>query len=349
MPSKLEKIMGCFYGVMLGDTIGMPWEMMSHAEIFTETDGLGVTRFSNPIQKRINDTVELKEGDTTDDWGFTVPVAESIIACRGFNLCDSAKRQITAMINGMPGCGKSSRDNFLVLKGIFHALEGTDIFPRLPKPEELLHKGNGNGVAIKISSLAIYFNAQPLEFFKAVKRLALLTHKDPQAYLSAYVLGRVIAKVYQNSIGLDGEDKAKEQIAAMASEIILELNQIENKWLDSPTKLQANMIKLGQLIKTNEIQDAEIVTKTLGTSCYCAQSIPFAIAMALANLTDFRAAVLNTVNCGGDTDSNASMVGAIVGANLGVMAIPEDWRAFRPEYVEPGQLAAALFSVMNNK
>lgn len=46
----------------------------------------------------------------------------------------------------------------------------------------------------------------------------------------------------------------------------------------------------------------------------------------LLHTTDFRAALVQTVVRGGDTDTNGAIAGALLGAALGVEAIPTDWR-----------------------
>ena len=55
------------------------------------------------------------------------------------------------------------------------------------------------------------------------------------------------------------------------------------------------------------------------------ESIPFVFATVSCHLDSFRDGVLAAVNAGGDTDSNAAMVGAILGALHGVSAIPPEW------------------------
>lgn len=46
----------------------------------------------------------------------------------------------------------------------------------------------------------------------------------------------------------------------------------------------------------------------------------------LKNSTDFEAALVQTVSLGGDTDTNAAIVGALLGSVLGEAAIPRRWR-----------------------
>ena len=54
-------------------------------------------------------------------------------------------------------------------------------------------------------------------------------------------------------------------------------------------------------------------------------SVPVSIHAWLSNQRDFRAAVTQVVECGGDTDSTGAVVGGIVGAAVGRTGIPPEW------------------------
>jgi hypothetical protein len=45
----------------------------------------------------------------------------------------------------------------------------------------------------------------------------------------------------------------------------------------------------------------------------------------LSNQENFRDAVVAVVQCGGDTDTTAAIVGGIVGCHVGKIGIPEEW------------------------
>ncbi len=48
----------------------------------------------------------------------------------------------------------------------------------------------------------------------------------------------------------------------------------------------------------------------------------------------FRGAILEAIHAGGDTDTHAAIVGAMVGANSGTFGIPAYWAAYNPKYRE---------------
>ena len=76
------------------------------------------------------------------------------------------------------------------------------------------------------------------------------------------------------------------------------------------------------------MQKADVTSATLqfGQGCPLPRSFPGALQCALRHQDDFKAAILATVRAGGDSAARASMIGAWLGAALGVGAIPKEWR-----------------------
>ena len=62
-----------------------------------------------------------------------------------------------------------------------------------------------------------------------------------------------------------------------------------------------------------------------GVTGYVYRTVPVAIHCWLSHPRDYRLAVRTIVECGGDTDTTAAIVGAIVGSVVGRAGIPEEW------------------------
>jgi ADP-ribosylglycohydrolase len=74
----------------------------------------------------------------------------------------------------------------------------------------------------------------------------------------------------------------------------------------------------------NEVTEA---TLTFGQSCPLPKSFPSSIHALLKHPDDFESAILATLCAGGDSAGRASMLGAWLGAHLGIAAIPKAWKA----------------------
>jgi ADP-ribosylglycohydrolase len=67
-------------------------------------------------------------------------------------------------------------------------------------------------------------------------------------------------------------------------------------------------------------------TMLFGQSCPLFSSFTAALHTTLIHSNDFASAVQTTANAGGDSAGRAAMIGAWLGAHLGIDAIPEAWR-----------------------
>ena len=74
----------------------------------------------------------------------------------------------------------------------------------------------------------------------------------------------------------------------------------------------------------NEVTE---VTLMFGQACPLPKSFPSSIHALLKHPEDFESAILATLRAGGDSAGRASMLGAWLGAHLGIAAIPKAWRA----------------------
>jgi ADP-ribosylglycohydrolase len=90
----------------------------------------------------------------------------------------------------------------------------------------------------------------------------------------------------------------------------------------SPEIRQKTQQALGETFE--EVTEA---TLTFGQACPLPQSFPSALHAFLKHSDDFETAILATLRAGGDNAGRAAMLGAWLGAHLGIDAIPKDWRS----------------------
>ncbi len=337
----LSRVKACSAGVKIGDAMGMPWELKTHEEIMAETDGKGVTGFCEPKKRRTD--LKLPLGSSTDDWALTRALARSLIRRKGFDLYDMAAAQIRELRSEL-GWGGTTRRAMTQMETYFLTLGEAGRSPAEPLSPVLGDKGAGNGVAIKISPLVLwevvksrgwYYNDTIL--YQQVKAVGLQTHPNPLAFFSACVLALLLGEILRHPIDSDAEKRD-------AIPKVLHFLHNNDRRFDCRLIYQ----RLNMIADNVSVVDADWFRQHIGTSCYAPESVMFAIATFLRHPTDFRAAVLEAVNAGGDTDSTASMVGALVGANCGLDAIPEEWLNFRPDFCEPLELGEKLFNAAQN-
>ena len=80
--------------------------------------------------------------------------------------------------------------------------------------------------------------------------------------------------------------------------------------------------RIQKLIDYKEYNIARIVDEFGGGSCYVYNSLPFTYMFFLKNPNSIQS-FYDVINAGGDTDTNASMLGALLGALNGMEIFPE--------------------------
>jgi poly(ADP-ribose) glycohydrolase ARH3 len=74
-------------------------------------------------------------------------------------------------------------------------------------------------------------------------------------------------------------------------------------------------------------EEPDAVAARIGNGISALQAVPAALAAFLSNADSFRGTIRFAIRMGGDTDTIASMAGALSGAYLGEEAIPAVWRS----------------------
>jgi ADP-ribosylglycohydrolase len=330
-PNAKEKVQGSLLGVQLGDALGAPVETMKPGEIREVLGGGMVETFHYPIQKKIRDTGNMSPGDTTDDWQLTRAVAVGILRARGWGMGAVLYEHLKAFHDSQTGWGKATRKALTdIHEGKRHGLD--------PVPRSLT-EGGGNGVMMKVIPLAMlsaYREQGESDMLRLrVKQLSLLTHGDPHAYLGALVVARIALAIFSTP-DRPLQDVMKELIPHIAQE------EVSMGYTQKPlTHALQKAISNEVLYRSMD----ELVT-VFNPGFKALETAPFVVAICMRNEheNDFRKAVLEAVNAGGDADTNASIVGGLIGARVGLQGIPVGWRDFRKEFQESIQLGEELAS-----
>jgi len=312
-PSLHDRIAGCFAGVALGDALGMPWETCTRGEILELTGGQGVTRLQGlPAHhpRKHGDTRGLHPGETTDDWQLTHAVATSLMRCQGFHLVDQAAAHIEAYETSTSGWGGSTRDAVASIKRWFDTRGRDGRRPDLPAPPAP-NRGKGNGVLMKLAPLACHAALvrdrqgpdalDDRELRQQIRALGRMSHHEE---VSSDV-GSVLLAILEDRLSPPGP--------------VPLLRLIEEPGLASTLHRLFLGGEAGRLPSADETRDG------CGTSFLASESAAFCLATMLRHPDDFSAAVLEAVNAGGDTDTNAAIVGALIGARVGASGLPVAW------------------------
>jgi ADP-ribosylglycohydrolase len=324
----LSKFQGCLMGVAIGDAMGMPVETWKHAQIKQLNGGAGITGFIAPVQQRILDTANLNAGETTDDWQLTKAVAASLIRCSGrFDMLDCAMEHLAEYDKRLFGWGKGTQIALEAIK------TGQRIVGRDALPAAGPGQGCGNGIVMKVAPIAlagfVRGDVEP-DVWTSCKALGMITHPDIRASIAAYAVSLVLQSA------LSGPLSTASGLATLAK-VISAIERVEAQEAISTDLISDVLKKIPENLKT-----AENLRLAVGCGFHALQTVGFTIGTFLRHPTDFRSGVLEAANAGGDSDTHASVVGALIGANVGLEAIPQEWRCFNPSFREALTLGRQL-------
>jgi ADP-ribosylglycohydrolase len=174
----------------------------------------------------------------------------------------------------------------------------------------------GNGAAMRISPLAFFMDPSNDLDRRTIRDVARITHRNDEAYLGALAIILAI------------------------QESRLDRNLIETLIAKLPDS------KVRDRFRT--IEEDDLVAHTLAErylpTGFVVDSVPFSI-LAATESNDFMDTMRLVVECGGDTDTTASMCGGLLGAIYGPEVIPAGFASQIDAYSSVIETAIGLSKV----
>jgi len=301
-----DKVRGLFIGTAIGDSLGMCCETWSKDKI-SQTYGR-VTDYLVPDgHKWFNGH---KAGTYTDDTQLTMAVAEGLIESN-LDMEAQVKYHVEALKTTDAGWGHTTRDSIRRLaNGIHWSKSGTGENGT----------GTGNGVPMKISPMGVYlastnYKRNEIEFKETIDfivKLNLMTHKTSISASAAMA----------HSFAVLNCISCKELNTALFGMGVIVASRLGEE-VCPETLTDRITDRLNDLF--NNIQDYDedrLIKEFGGGSCYCYNSLPFTYGFFLKNPNSIES-LYDVINAGGDTDSNGSMLGGLLGALHGTSIFPE--------------------------
>ena len=158
----------------------------------------------------------------------------------------------------------------------------------------------------RLAPVAVAHRDDP-ELLKVVERATLVSQRHPRATAHAQLHALILRELFRGAALPEALARAE---AAMPTDAPF--------CEDLRTELSAARGRSGEEVR--------LATGQLGQHCRLDQSFPSAVHCALRHQGDFRAAIVDDLRAGGDTAGRGSMIGAWLGASLGIAAIPAEWR-----------------------
>jgi poly(ADP-ribose) glycohydrolase ARH3 len=170
----------------------------------------------------------------------------------------------------------------------------------------------GNGAAMRVSPVGIFCHHDLNDLQEAAIRQANITHAHPLGQWGAVMQATFVGLAVRQS---SKQPFKKERMVTNLKEVL---------W-GGPIEYMKSLNKIEEMVAQGKKLQAREVVRSLGNGVEAHLSVPSACYIALTYSPDFCDAVRAAISLGGDTDTIAGMVGAIVGAHVGEKGLPAEW------------------------
>lgn len=314
-----NKILGCLIGGAAGDALGYAIEFDSENIIFSRYGASGITEYSLVDGKAI----------VSDDTQMTLFTAEGIhLAADPMNYTDYINGMFDAYQEWLhtQTSGRKGRKKNLWLTDIrelnerrapgitcLNALE-SGVFGNIYEP---INNSKGCGGVMRVAPIGLYYSPDEIDWQEIDLRgaqAAALTHGHPLGYISAAGLVHIVnLAMYRPKMSiLQIMQDMIEKVPALFMDTNPADSEIFKKLMKKAVDLATDHDIIDDLDAIHQLGEGWIGEEALAIAVYC----------ALKHADSFDAAIIASVNHNGDSDSTGAITGNILGAYLGMDAIP---------------------------
>ena len=294
-----QRILACLKGIATGDAVGKQTETLSREGVLRWYPG-GVRGFEGspgtPIPRYVgNAKREWRIGETTDDTERTIAVARAILQ-------DGDVRHASV-----------GRELLKCIKSVHPGVKSLWEFHQAGDPARVTERHDGCGAAIRVAPVGILYSSDRLEkIIAAAREASIPTHGGALAIAAAAATAAAV------SAAIDGASPA----------VIIEIvqraaAQAERQRSGSAAFAEAVRTIHADLHQWSELHPGEVAARYFPKDPLTI--VPLAVTLGTV-MESAQAAILLATNIGGDSDSVASIAGAILGARC-PETVNDEWYA----------------------
>jgi len=265
-------------------------------------DALGAPLEGRPLVA-VEDWLAISHGTErlrfTDDTHMTFGVIESLLATDDFDAAHLARIFIRDFdAEPWRGYGPGPVSVFAQIKaGIPWHQAGKSLYE---------NEGSfGNGAAMRVAPIGLRYHDDPALAADVARLSASITHAHPLGKEGAAFQAVAVAIAVASS-SLDAGSFVEDVLSYVRDRDMADAAQ--------------------RVLSLVDMADPEDAAAMIGNGIAAIEAVPAALLAFLVKRGSFPDTIEFAVRMGGDTDTIASMAGALAGAHLGYQAIPQSWK-----------------------
>lgn len=336
-----DRYRGCLVGGAVGDALGNPVEFMSRQSILSQYGRDGITAYE--INARTGNAV------VTDDTQMTLFTAEGLLISEPGAETESVRKAylewLVTQKNARGAAVPGEWQGWLMEVPWLYARRapGMTCLSALEaggngSAEHPLNNSKGCGGVMRTAPAGLYAETAE-EAMRLGAEAAVLTHGHPLGYIPAGGLSFLVWLAARTDMPLD---EAAVQMMNAAKEMFTSPREKEE--MPVFTGLINTALRLA---KMPEYPAAEAVSQ-IGEGWVGEEALAVAVYCAVRFADDFTACICAAVNHSGDSDSTGAVAGNLLGARLGLSAVPGQYTDMLEGVPELLRMADELYSIRNS-
>jgi ADP-ribosylglycohydrolase len=282
-----DRAAAILYGLALGDALGAPVEFLSLAQIKTRYGALGIQEPPSPALYTDDTQMTLALAEGLLDAGLTTPVDVQMQAVG------------SRFIEWLHSRDNNRAPGHTCIQGVQKFEAGASW------SESGLAGSKGCGSAMRVAAIGCLYQHDEERLREISIASGLITHRHPTAIAAS------VAAAYAIKLALDG---------VAVSQFLPRIMAFTDGLSD---ELDAALYGVGH---AGAWADEERALDHIGQGWTGEEAVALAFYCVIRYPDDYAACVRRAANTEGDSDSIACIAGGILGARLGLDAVPADWR-----------------------
>ncbi len=307
MSFRADQITGSIVGLAVGDALGYPHEFRTFDQVRREIGPDGITGFLKLKDPRFTRPfivgTDHPPGTFTDDTQMSIAVAEALLEAHTKDV-DVLMPAVARRFIAWYFSDENDRSPGEATGIGCRALQDGVSWRTAGKEDS-----KGCGANMRVAPIGLFY--EDLDDVAAVARAqSLLTHRHDAAIEGAAAAALLVALALRGAAPAQMHAEVMRRCAGRSADFDRTFGKVPRVVDEDPRHVLVDLQK-----DDAALGEGWVAEEAVAAALYCAWRHP----------DDYRAAVLLAVNTDGDSDSLACITGSIVGARLGLQAIPAEW------------------------
>ncbi|PYP60541.1 MAG: hypothetical protein DMD40_00365 [Gemmatimonadetes bacterium] len=283
-PQFVSRARGALLGLVAGNQLGVPTEHLGTPEAIRKAFPNGVVDLAPPP----------KNSPYDDDAAMALLLGESLLASKGFDANDVARRWVKWMKVDGRGIGITTKRALTLIDRGKEPFEAGQL-----ANQENPGRSAGNGSVMRCVPVALRYHDDPDRLIRVSTQQAAITHADERCTWGAAAVNLAARELLHGNIYFI--DEVMHRIGDRAPRALREA-----------------------IHRVPRERESDLPIARAGEAGYVVHCVEIAFWFATHDRS-LEEALIALAQAGGDTDTNAAVAGALLGARYGDVALPPRW------------------------